>query len=190
MDPLKKIKEILFKPNYFFTHLDKEKGIKDSFIYLVILTIFYTVMIAIIVSKWPTSYVSLIPLPEITNSILIFLVIISLLGTIIGSFITAALLHVWLIIFNAKKTYSDTYKLYVYSITPKLIFGWIPIVNLLAWVYSLILIIIGTNKMYKISKFRATMIYVIPLIVLVLIFILLFFLLASLLVVYENQGGF
>src|SRR3989344_1166088 len=66
--------------------------------------------------------------------------------SILSTFIVSGILYVWLLIYKGEKDYQTVYKLYTYSRTPSLVFGWIPIINWFSWVYSLVLIIIGTHK--------------------------------------------
>ena len=172
MNIIKKISNILFHPAPFFSQVEKEKGINTAFLYFLILTIFSFALSTIIAYLWPKAYTLFLPI--FTESIPIKQIFLgSLFGFLFSlplSFIAGFFLYLWLAIFGGKKAFSEAYKLYVYSRTPKLVFGWIPIVNILIWIYSLILLIIGTQKIYKFSSLKATLIYVIPLAIMIIIF--------------------
>ena len=173
MNTIKKINNILFHPHSFFSQVEKEAGINKAFLYFLILTLFSYILSTIITSLWPKVYTFFLPI--FTDNVPIKQIFLgSFIGFLISlplSFVTGFFLYLWVSIFGGKKSYSEAYKLYVYSITPKLVFGWIPLVNILIWIYSLILLIIGTQKIYKFSALKATLIYIIPLIIGIIIFI-------------------
>ncbi|MEK6934786.1 MAG: YIP1 family protein, partial [Nanoarchaeota archaeon] len=167
-----KIINILTKPSEFFLKIEKEKGIKHSIIYFSVLTIINVflsfILILIFKEKIINLYLNLFNISTqaaqfnfqlITTSLLIGIPI-----TILSTFVAAAIIYVWLMIFKSDKDYQTAYKLYTYSETPSLLFGWIPIVSLFAKIYFLILLIIGTHKIYKFSPLKSTLIYLIPII--------------------------
>ena len=85
------------------------------------------------------------------------------------SFVYAGLLHVWILLFGGKQRYGKTYELGAYAGTPALLLGWIPFLGFVGQIWSLILLIIGTQEVHGISRTKAILMYVIPL---VLIFFL------------------
>jgi len=182
MNLFQKIKQILFSPNAFFQNL-KEKGIKEPFTFLLTIAIISSVVGSIInVTLYKNQTLQMLQSFQISlslYSVFLILAIGSYILIIIMDFINAFFLRIYLRLFKGKKPYSDAYRLLVYSFTPTYLFGWIPFVSILALIYSFILLIIGTHKMYKFSPLKATLIYVIPLIImlfLALILGILFFL--------------
>lgn len=180
MDILKRIKGILAEPSKFFNYLvkqknKKEKGLGNAFVYFLALSAFATILGSIIGWIFQPVWISLaakfIPMFEglaIPRTPIVLMALFAVLGYIIGivaSFIWAAILHVWILIFGGKENYTETYKLSVYSRTPGFVFGWIPVVGWFTWIWSLVLLIIGTQKMQKISRLRAVLMYVIPVMV-------------------------
>ncbi|PIZ51232.1 hypothetical protein COY27_04380 [Candidatus Woesearchaeota archaeon CG_4_10_14_0_2_um_filter_33_13] len=164
-----KIKLVLMEPLLFFDKLRSEQGIKSSFLYFLILSLFGVVMGLIINAIWPTMATSLlqkfmgITLPtETSQSTIIFTTLSFWLLSLLLSFIWAGLLHAWILVFSGKENYEKTYQLYVYSKTPSFVFGWIPFFSLFAWVYSLILLVVGTEKIHSISRKKAILMYLIP----------------------------
>lgn len=193
MDLINKIKLILFKPDKFFSTL-KEKTIQDALLYYIILLAFNVIMSYLMFlafgdffTKIILNMFELIPLQFIRESVSAGHFILGYIFGIIFSFVIAAILFVWLLIFGGKKGYTKAYQLYIYSETPSLLLKWIPFLGFFAWIYDLILLIIGTKKIYNFSTTKAVLIYVIPLI-LISIFVL-FLLAASILFLRTTNFG-
>ncbi|MHA1344668.1 MAG: YIP1 family protein [Promethearchaeota archaeon] len=195
MEFFQKIGNFLIKPTKAFLEIEKEKSIKKAFIYFLILSLFSILLTSIILYINPTIYNPFVykllklPPPKLTFNLLLLTICSGFIGTIIASFIISGIIYLWLRMFGGKKPYKEAYKLFVYSRTPKLIFGWIPLVNLVIGIYSLVLLIIGTHVIYKFSKLKSTMIYLIPLIIIFVIGILLLFLGIALLALTIPEGG-
>jgi len=174
MQLLQRISDILFKPKNFFSYIDKEKGLQKSFFYFSILQGIYTILTTLVIYYWPRAYTILfllffkdVPVQELLKT-----AIIGFLSAIVLSFIISGIIFGWLRLFKGKRPYYDAYKLYAYSSTPSLVFGWIPIVSFFTWIYSLVVLIIGTHVMYKMSSLKSTLIYIIPLAMLLILFVI------------------
>ncbi|MEK6922183.1 MAG: YIP1 family protein [Nanoarchaeota archaeon] len=177
MNLIEKVKQILFSPNTFFSDVEKERRLNKAFIFFIILSAFSAILSSIILFFWRNAYTMFFPidLSVMPYKDLAWPLLTGFLISIPLSFVSAGVLYIWLKIFKGKRPYREAYKLYVYSKTPNFILGWIPIINLLSWIYSFVLLIIGTHKMYKFSGLKATLIYLIPTIIIsfiVLIFLL------------------
>ena len=187
MDLFGKVMSIIAEPAKFFGHLKKESGVKEAFVYLLVMSLIGTVL-AVIGAQLFHSYSSWLiqkmfgtgfPTPKHSFMLTALMGVIGYLLGLGFSFVWAGLLHVWMLVFGGKEGYGKTYQLYVYTRTPKFIFGWIPGVSILAWFYSILLLIIGTHKVHNISKLKAALMYIVPLIILiVMILVLLSFILA------------
>jgi hypothetical protein len=184
MNIIDKIVNVLTRPYEFFKGLKKEKGIKEAFTYYAILFLFFSVLATVFGLFMESFSFNLISRlfsasllkPEYHIGWVIFWAVIGY-GLGLGlSFVWAGLLHVWILIFGGKGDYKKTYQLFVYSQTPKLVFGWFPFIGYIVWVYDLILLIIGTERVHKLSKLRSILMYVIPVAVIFILTILLFIL--------------
>ena len=174
---IQKITTILFKSSNFFSQIEKEHDIKQSFIYYLTLELFYTVLVTMVLFYFPRAYTIFFPLfPDIGGGGLVKTMAIGFIFAIPTSFAVAGVLYIWLRLFKGKRPYYDAYKLYAYSKTPSFIFGWIPLVNFVVWIYSLVLLIIGTQKMYKFTSLKSTLMYIIPLIVILIVLVIFGFL--------------
>ncbi len=95
---------------------------------------------------------------------------VSLVGSTIFSYILslafgfafAGLLHVWILIFGGENSYVKTYELGAYAGTPSMLFGFIPILGWCGSIWSLILLIIGTQQVHNIERTKAILMYVVP----------------------------
>lgn len=107
----------------------------------------------------------------------------TVIGFVVGlafSFVWAGLLHLWILLFGGKAGYAKTYELGAYAGTPALLLGWIPGLSWVGSIWSLVLLIIGTQEVHGIAKQRAILMYVIPVAVLFVLAIVLFVVVISL----------
>lgn len=172
MNIAKRILGILTEPVKFFDYAaKKEKGFKTAFWYYAAILLIGTVLGMLVAFLYPTygqdlaSFVfggAIPPQPVSAPALLVVFSVIGYLLGLAGSFIGAAILHAWCLIFGGKGSYAHSYQLLAYSSTAKLTLGWIPFVNLFVWIWSLILLIVGTEKLHKLSRKRATLMYLIP----------------------------
>ncbi len=188
---LEKVKKIMLQPSKFFGGLKKEKKLDVALKYFAVISLISTVLGVFagyvfqdqLYQFTETVFGLKIPRQAFSIQALSLSILVGYIVSIIGSFIWAGILHVWLLIFGSKTNYEKTYQLSVYSGTPGYLLGWIPFVNLFVWIYSLALLIIGTQKMCKFSKRRALAIYLAPL----AIFLLLILMVISLLVSIQSN---
>lgn len=194
MDLIKRIKEILFNPSNFFLKL-KEKNVQNALIFYVILLAFnvvlgylFTLAFGLSYLKWVYGLFNLnLPLPQYNVLSLLPAIIIGYIFSVALSFVISGILFLWLYLFKARKGYEKTYQLYVYSETPNLLLKWLPFLGFLSWIYSFVLLIIGTKRIYNFSTTKAVLIYLIPLI---LIIILILFLVVGSILSLRNTNAF
>ena len=179
MEIVNKIITILTKPRWFFSHL-KEKGVGQAFGMFAILQAIPSIL-ATLIGVWMSDYTSAllsqllgIPIQQIQFTAMMFIssIISSYIFGLAFSFVIAGLLYFWISIFGGTANYTKTYQLYVYSKVPHLLLAWIPGIGILAWFYSLALLIIGTSEVHKISQKKAVLIYLIPVGIFLLLVIL------------------
>jgi hypothetical protein len=195
MNIFNRIKLVLSRPTEFFTRLKSESGISTAFIYLAALALFSTIMTTImsvilqpmnmkfIQSIFGTNFVQTM----IPTSTRLFSMIWSFASVLVGVFIVVAILFVWIKIFGGKAGYKKTYQTYIYASTPGLLFNWIPLIGGFAWIYDLVLLIKGTEITHQISRTRAVLIYILPLIIFIILGIIL---LATAIALFASFGGF
>ena len=86
-------------------------------------------------------------------------------SAMVGSIISAAILHVILFLFGAKKGFENTYKAIAYGGTPSVLFSWIPLVNIIFSIWSWYLVVKGFSKLHGITMGQAFLATLIPVIV-------------------------
>jgi len=176
----KKIKQVLFNPYVFFKNIKKEKGISTAFSYFALMSLVYTLLSTTVGLVYLNYFFNSSQLSFIlsqntdytTNNILFYSFIMYGAGLLL-SFVIAGILHLWILLFGGKETYTKTYQLYVYSRTPGFVFGWLPFIGSIFRLYNLFLLILGTEKVHKISRTKAVLMYLIPIAVLGLVFLIL-----------------
>lgn len=104
---------------------------------------------------------------------IIFIIIFGVIALFIGGII----LHIFVYIAGGRKGLTTTIRTIIYSITPNLIFGWIPFIGLLAGFWTLALEILAIKELHEISTTRAFIAVFLPAILLA---VLSFFFLAAL----------
>ena len=177
---LGKIRKILLEPSKFFRGIKKEKGLNKALTYLGILSLISTVLGVITTFIFQDQvyqfiealFQAKIPRPELTVQFFIISMVLGYIGAIAGSFIWAGILHVWLLIFGSKENYTKTYQLSVYSGTPGYLFGWLPFVNFFVWIYSVAILIVGTEKICGFSRRKSVAIYLVPLAIFIVLILL------------------
>jgi hypothetical protein len=102
-------------------------------------------------------------------------------GAFASLFISGSLTHLFVRAFGGRKGYGNTMKAFAYGYTPLLLFGWIPFVGTLLWIWALVLNIIGIRQLHEISTGRAIGAVLLGIVALVIIgvliglFVVLFF---------------
>lgn len=179
MNLYQKVKTVLTEPSKFFEHL-KEKGVGEAFVYLLILGLFTTILGALIAKATAGPITRLVsamfkaPIEQEQLGLPLFigLMFAGYIFMLIFSFAGAGILHLYLKIFGGKANYTQTYQLVIYGMTPRLVFGWIPIIGGFAGIYDFVLMIIGTHKIHKITMNKTILIYVIPVAIILMLLLL------------------
>ena len=76
-------------------------------------------------------------------------------GAFASLFISGSWAHLFVRAFGGRKGYGNTIKAFAYGNTPVFLFGWIPFVGGLFWIWALVLNIIGIRQLHEISTGRA-----------------------------------
>ncbi|WP_209630377.1 YIP1 family protein [Methanofollis sp. W23] len=103
-------------------------------------------------------------------------IIAVIVAGIIGIFIAGLILHLFVLLLIGGNGVGQSIKAMAYGATPGMLLGWIPIVNLLAGLWSVVLYILGVRELHETTTGRAAAAVLLPVII---IFILGFVLLAA-----------
>ncbi len=126
-------------------------------------------------------------LPKASSSImslsvvllLLFFAIFTLVIIPLVNFLGAAVLHLFIKLYGGIGSYKETYKAIIYSSTPSILFGFIPIFKVIPAIWSFVLSIIGVSINHRISKLRSFLAIITPTIIVVGILFLLLYQLGS-----------
>jgi hypothetical protein len=99
-------------------------------------------------------------------------VIGSLIGNIIGLFVGGAIVHIFVYLLGGQRGIVETLKAFAYGDTPGQLFGWIPLVGFIAWLYTIYLWIVGIRELQEMTMTRAALAVIIPVLIAILLFIL------------------
>ncbi len=170
------LKKLITQPETFFANLKKEKGVKDAYLFFIVASAFSTlmsfVMFLLIGNFMSDLLVKLLGLPPATPLSTTMMFLAFLTGFVINLgliFVWAGLVHVWIKIFGGKESYAKTFNMYIYAFSPLSLLNWIPFVSFFVWIYSLILLIVGTHKIHGFSRLKSALIYIIPLVIILVL---------------------
>lgn len=174
MNIFKIIAKVIKEPTDFFNKVGKGKEhLGFAFGYYALLSLFGTVMGTVVYLIYFTFFTpfSFIPgfeklIPLIMQQMSVGNIISqALIGYVLGLgliFVFVGLLHVWILVFGGKKSYVKTFELAVFAGTPAMLLRWIPFFGFAGTVWSIILLILGTEKVHGLSRTKSILMYVIP----------------------------
>jgi hypothetical protein len=188
---IEKATGILFRPVEIFQQL-REESFGDAFVYYGVLLVMYAILSSLLslvgfllLLPWITLG-GMIPRFGLLPAVFLpFFLVATILAFIIGLFVGGAILHLFVYLAGGRKEVEQTLKAVMYSSTPVFIFGWIPLVGVLALVYALILEILAVRELQEISTGRAILAVIAPFL---LIFFLIILALALFLIVSTTSG--
>lgn len=167
----KRIKEIFTKPSLFFENLKYEEGLGNALLF------YFMILLIVNLIGLFIGYLFLDQITNFTFKLLNFIpkekimigfpklyseAIGSLFKGMIWVFIGSGILHIWLKIFGGEATHQKSFQLYAYSHIPALILGLIPFAGIILWIWTMILLIIGSQKTHNLEKNKAILIISIP----------------------------
>lgn len=98
----------------------------------------------------------------------------ALVAGFICTLIFAAWVHLWVYLFGGRKGIMQTTNAIIYGQTPRLLFGWIPVIGFIFTLWSFVLNILGIRELQELSAMKATLVVaiavLIPLILIILAF--------------------
>lgn len=177
MDFVDKVKGFLLEPSNTLYN-SREDPLIEALKYYFILVLIYSVLEALIriffgelIVSMMGKYVMFSGLPPNFAGMeeIIIESIYYIIYAIPGIFISGVFLHFGVYLAGGKKGLNQTIKALVYTSTPSLLLGWIPVINIVAGMWSLVLNIIGIREFHEISTERAILAMLIPLTIILLL---------------------
>lgn len=171
-----KVKGFILNPIETFQKVREEglgEGLRYFVIWIIIYGILYGIMYTIIFTSIGAIFGSFEDMPGwgamfgwATGAVLtVIMIVMIIVFGIIGLFIGGAWLHLWVRLMGGKKGYHQTVKSMVYGDTPTFLLGWIPFINFITGLWSLILLIFGIKELQEISTGKAALAVILAIII-------------------------
>ena len=174
-----KIKGFLISPVETFQKV-KDEDLGPLMKYFVVLAVIFSILWAIIFAAMASAMTAMMPIKmpfmgAAAGGLAAVTMFISyLILLIIGLFICAAIVHIFVYLLGGRKGYTQTVKAIGYGMTPSLLLGWIPFIGIIAGIWALIVEIIGIRELQEMSTGKAVLAMILPLIIIVIIAVAIF----------------
>jgi hypothetical protein len=192
MDFLEKVKGLLMEPSKTFDSL-KDESLEEAVKYYAIVAVVYSALFALMFAFMGSLFGSMMGFRNLGTMMgagvgiggaIVFFVMFMIFA-IASAFIGGAILHIFVYIAGGRKGIVQTIKAVMYGLTPSLLLGWIPFINMIAAIWSLVVEIIGIRQLHELTTGRAILAILIP----IILGIILALILAALLVAYMTSIG-
>jgi len=162
---------------------EKKTTLGEAFKFMIfglfILAIISTIIGVIVLAVAATFISSFMPLGiipfgaagAIGAGIVVMMFIGTLVGGIIASLIWGLWLHLWVYIFGSRKGLDNTFKSVFYGMSPHYILGWIPVINIIILIWSIVVQGIGLTKLHEITRGKAAGAIILAIIIPVIIIV-------------------
>ena len=158
-----KLNYLLTNPNLFFEKIKSEEGMKNAF------AIFAMVSFSAGIINYGVNYMMRFILPSpygifgyFFSGFLGLFPLVGIFMQLFMSFLYSGIIHLIIKAFKGTGSYSETYKVYAYSMIPFLVLSLIPLIGGISIVYSFVLMIIGIATVHNISKGKSALACLMP----------------------------
>ncbi|NAS89185.1 hypothetical protein C4E24_05545 [ANME-1 cluster archaeon AG-394-G21] len=174
-----RIRGFLFSPSETFD-ASKEDTIGDAFKYFIVILAIYAVLSAIIGAvafQWILGMSSeflppgALPLEvqQLGAAMGPLFAVVLFLGVLVSGIIEAFIIglwsHLWVYLIGGRNGIGQTIKAVMYGMTPSCLVGWIPIVSIIAGIWTLIVGIVGIRQLHKLSTGKAVLAVILAIII-------------------------
>ena len=179
-DLMNEIKGFLMSPSETFKKTNG-KSLGAAYQYYVALLVIFTVLYGIVVVSMGlaafTSMVDKMGAVPIVGGVAagaaanfsgfvialgVFFVYLVFLFYLLGVFVEGLIMHAFVLLMGGEKGARQTIKTTMYASTPFLLFGWIPFVSIIAYIWSFVLLIIGLKENHEMELGNAIIVVFIP----------------------------
>jgi hypothetical protein len=161
MDFFEKMKGLLLEPSKTFDAL-KEEPLEEAVKYYIGIAAVFSALFALILGFVGSFFGSMMGFGNLgmmlgagagIGAAITFFVVFIIMA-ITCAFIGGAILHLFVYIAGGRKGMTQTIKAVMYGSTASLLFGWMPIINIIALIWSLVTEIIGIRQLHEITTGR------------------------------------
>lgn len=164
MDFVEKVQGFLMEPSKTFD-ATKGENLNEAIKYYVVIAVIYSALAAVLFAFMGNLIGSMMggrSLGMIMGGGLAaggaaVLFVSSLILGIVSAFIGGAILHIFVYIVGGRKGIEQTVKAVMYGSTPGLLLGWIPFIGFIAWIWSLVVEILGIRQLHELTTGKAVL---------------------------------
>jgi hypothetical protein len=186
-DLVSNVKGFIMTPSEMFKKTSG-KSLSAAYQYYVVLLVIFTVLFGIVaVSIGLAIFTSMVEqmavIPIVGNVISsaasnfsgfviamgVFFVYLLFLFYLFGVFVEGLIIHAFVVLMGGEKGANQTIKTTMYSSTPFLLLGWIPIVSIIAYIWSIVLLIIGIKETQEMDLGKAIVVVLIPIVLFIIL---------------------
>lgn len=172
MDFVEKAKGFLMEPSRTFDS-SKENTLVDAMKYYAVIVAVYAVLLSLlrVFADGFYLYSGLGPLGVIGGVGAGVIFVAAVVLGIIWAFLSVSMTHIMVYLVGGKGGISQTIKAVMYGSTPGSLLGWIPMIGDLARIWLLVVVIIGIRQLHSLTTVRATLVVIIPALIIALLYI-------------------
>jgi hypothetical protein len=186
-DLMSEVKGFIMAPSETFKKTNG-KSLGAAYQYYAALLVFFTVLFGIVVvSMGLVAFTSMLDtmggMPIIGGvaagaaenfsgfiiSLGVFFVYLLFLFYLLGVFVSGLIIHAFVLLMGGTKGARQTIKTTMYASTPFLLLGWIPIVSSIAYIWSLVLLVIGIKENQQMETGNAVLVVLIPIVLVIIL---------------------
>lgn len=175
MEFIEILKGILTEPSKTFDALKEEsigEALKYYAVFVAISSAIYAVMFSLFFGMMLRQFGTMMGMGTGVAAGVAMFFMLFIFG-IIGVIIVGSIFHIFVYIAGGRKGLNQTIKAVIYGSTPGMLLGWIPLVGIIAGIWSLILEVLGIRQLHEMTTERAILAVVLVFVVSVIIAVIL-----------------
>lgn len=186
-DLMSEVKGFLMTPSEAFRKT-REKSLVSAYQYYTVLLVIFTVLFGIVsVSMGLITFTSMLDkmgaIPVVGGTAAgaaanfsgfiialgVFFVYLLFLFYLLGVFVQGLIMHAFVLLMGGTKGATQTVKTTMYASTPFLLLGWIPFVSIIAYIWSIVLLVIGIKENHQMEIGKAALVVIIPIVLFIIL---------------------
>ncbi|MCK4796258.1 MAG: YIP1 family protein [Spirochaetes bacterium] len=166
MDFFETAKGLLMDPTNTFNDLEDDT-LENAIKYYAVIVAVFPLLFVLFIATANYSTIRVRAGVFIGDALVIF--VMMLVGGLVGAFIIGVISQIGVYILGGKNGIKQTVKAVMYGLTPVLLLGWIPIIGIIAVLWSLVLEVIGIRQFQDITTGRAMIAVIFSFLIIVII---------------------
>lgn len=150
-----KMKGVLFHPTETFAETIRGDTLKDTLIYLLVVVVIFTLLAGVLLLVGVSAYAGLFTGIAAGGLSVIALIPLLFVVGLLGTIIFAVYMHIWVYLVGGREGITETWKAVIYAATPSLLLGWIPVIGVVTFLWSFVLMVMGIRELQQVTLVRA-----------------------------------